>query len=89
MAMNPLHNLSDEQIKNYLLNTSGIKKSSLVNHKALEIMISKELENLIEPAVSCVDVVCEEMFNIIDSIDQKLLDELEIFPELNNDVSKT
>jgi len=89
MAVNPLHDLSDKQIENRLLNTSGIKKSSLVNHKALEIMISKQLENLIEPALSFVDIVREEMFNILDSIDQKLLVELERFPELNNDVSGT
>lgn len=89
MAIDPLINLSDEQIKNYLLNTSGIKKSSLVNHKALEIMVSKQLENLIEPAMSLVEIVREEMFNILDCIDQKLLDELERFPKLNNDVRRT
>ncbi|CAI6343261.1 unnamed protein product [Macrosiphum euphorbiae] len=89
MAVNPLYNLSDKQIENYLLNTSGIKKSSLVNHKALEIMVSKQLEYLIEPALSFVDVVREEMFNILDSIDQKLLNELQRFPELNNNVRST
>jgi len=89
MAVNPLNNLSDKQIENYLLNTSGIKKSTLVNHKALEIMVSKQLEYLIEPALSFVDIVREEMFNILDSIDQKLLDELEKFPKLKNDVSMT
>jgi len=87
MAVNPLYNLSDKQIENYLLNTSGINKSSLVNHKALEIMVSKQLEYLIEPALSFVDIVREEMFNILDSIDQKLLNELQRFPELNNNVS--
>ncbi|XP_060870369.1 dynamin-1-like protein [Metopolophium dirhodum] len=89
MAVNPLNNLSDKQIENYLLNTSGIKKSSLVNHKALEIMVSKQLEYLIEPALSFVDVVREEMFNILDSIDQKLLDELERFPKIKDDVRTT
>lgn len=89
MVVNPLHNLSDKQIENYLLNTSGIKKSSIVNHKALEIMVSRQLEYLIEPALSFVDIVRDEMVNILDSIDQKLLYELDRFPKLNNDVSTT
>lgn len=46
MAVDPLNNLSYKQIENYLLNTSGIKKSSFVNIKALEIMVSKQLDNL-------------------------------------------
>eukprot|EP00102_Acyrthosiphon_pisum_P024944 XP_016662154.1 PREDICTED: dynamin-B-like [Acyrthosiphon pisum] len=52
-------------------------------------MVSQQLENLIEPALSFVDVVRDEMFNILDSIDQKLLDELERFPKLKNDVRST
>lgn len=85
--IDPLLGLTDENIGNILLNSSGTKKSSFVNEKALEKMVGRQLENLIEPAMTCVDLVCSEMLEIFDSIDQNFLDTLKRFPKLNIDVS--
>lgn len=85
--IDPLLGLTDENIGNILLNSSGTKKSSFVNEKALEKMVGRQLENLIEPAMICVDLVSSEMLEIFDSIDQNYLDTLKRFPKLNIDVS--
>lgn len=84
--INPLHDLSDEQIGVILLNTSGITKSSFVNEKALEHMISRQLNNLIEPSMSSVDFVRVEMLKIFDAIDENVLETLKRFPRINSDV---
>ncbi|XP_050063687.1 dynamin-1-like protein [Aphis gossypii] len=84
--INPLHDLTDEQIGVILLNTSGITKSSFVNEKALEHMISRQLSNLIEPSMSSVDFVRVEMLKIFDAIDENVLETLKRFPRINSDV---
>jgi len=86
MKVDPLHDLSDEDIRIKLLNTAGIKKSKSINQDAFEYLVRKQLENLIEPALSCVEIVRVEMMNIFDTIDQKYLDKLNRFPKLNIDV---
>lgn len=85
--IDPLLDLTDEKIGNILLNSAGTNKSSFVNEKALEIMVGKQLQNLIEPAMICVDLVSAEMLSIFDSIDQSILDTLKRFPKLSTDVS--
>lgn len=85
--IDPLLNLSDKQIGNILLNSAGTKETSFVNEKALEKMVSKQLQYLIEPAMVCVDQVCVEMLTVFDSIDQDYLDTLKRFPKINTDVS--
>lgn len=86
--IDPLFDLNDEKIGIILLNTAGTSSSSFVNEKALEKMIHRQLKNLIEPSMDCVDVVCSEMSKIFDSIDSNILDTLKRFPKLNSDVSK-
>lgn len=85
--IDPLVDLTDEKIGNILLNSAGTSKSSFVNEKALENMVAKQLQHLIEPAMVCVDLVCVEMLRIFESIDKNLLDTLKRFPKLNIDVS--
>lgn len=85
--IDPLLDLSDEQIRIILLNTASTKSSSFVSEKALENMIGKQLETLIEPTILCVNLVRVEMMNILDSIDQSILDTLKRFPKVNADVS--
>lgn len=87
IKIDPLSGLTDEMIGNILLNSSGTNKSSFVNEKALEIMIARQLQNLIEPTMVCVDLIFAEMINMFDSIDQRFLDILKRFPKLNMDVS--
>lgn len=85
--IDPLFDLSEEQIKTILLNTAGITNSSFVNLKALEIMIGRQLKNLIEPSLSAVDSVRSEMLKIFDSIDGNILETLKRYPRINYDVS--
>jgi len=85
--IDPLHNLTDEQIGIILLNTAGIASSSFVNEKALENMISRQLNNLIDPSMSSVDFVRVEMLKIFDCIDENILETLKRFPRINSDVS--
>lgn len=86
-GIDPLLNLADETIGNILLNSAGTSKSSFVNEKALENMIARQLENLVEPSLACVDLVGVEMLHIFDTIDQRHLDTLKRYPKLNADVS--
>lgn len=85
--IDPLLDLSDEKIDNILLNSAGVNKRSFINEKALENMVGKQLENLIEPAMICVDLVSIEMLKIFDAIDQSHLETLKRFPKMNIDVS--
>lgn len=85
--IDPLHDLSDEQIGIILLNTAGTSKSSFINEKALNVMISKQLQYLIEPSTTCVDIVCVEMLKIFETMDHNVLEILRRFPRIYNDVS--
>jgi len=85
--IDPLFDLTDEQIGIILLNTAGITNSSFVNEKALENMVCRQLNNLIEPSMSSVEFVRVEMLKIFDSIDENLLETLKRFPRINSDVS--
>lgn len=87
--IDPLLDLSDLQIGTILLNCAGTQNSSFVNERALEIMISKQLEHLIGPSLSSVDYVRVEMMNVFDCIDTSVLTILKRFPKLNTDVSIT
>ncbi|XP_003241122.1 dynamin-1-like protein [Acyrthosiphon pisum] len=84
--IDPLHDLTDEQIGIILLNTAGITSSSFVNEKALENMICRQLNNLIGPSMSSVDFVRVEMLKIFDCIDENILETLKRFPRINSDV---
>ncbi|CAI6362766.1 unnamed protein product [Macrosiphum euphorbiae] len=84
--IDPLHDLTDEQIGIILLNTAGITSSSFVNEKALENMICRQLNNLIDPSMSSVDFVRVEMLKIFDCIDENILETLKRFPKINSDV---
>lgn len=85
--IDPLFDLNDEQIGNILLNSAGTKETSFVNEKALEKMVRRQLQYLIEPAMTCVDLVCVEMLTVFDSIDQTYLDILKRFPKINTEAS--
>lgn len=85
--IDPLLDLSDEKINNILLNSAGANKRSFVNEKALEKMVSRQLENLVEPAMICIDLVSTELLKMFDSIDQTHLETLKRFPKMNIDVS--
>ncbi|KAL4089916.1 hypothetical protein QTP88_024852 [Uroleucon formosanum] len=84
--IDPLHNLTDEQIGIILLNTAGINSSSFVNEKALEIMIFRQLKNLLDPSITCVNNARTEMLKIFDCIDENILETLKRFPRINSDV---
>jgi len=85
--IDPLLDLSKEQIRIILLNTAGFTNSSFVNLKALENMIGRQLSNLIAPSLSTVDSVRVEMLKMYDSIDENILQTLKRYPRMNSDVS--
>lgn len=85
--IDPLLDLTDKKIGNILLNSAGTNASSFINEKALKHMVCRQLQNLIEPAMICTDLVCAEMLTIFNYIDQTYLDTLKRFPKLNTDVS--
>lgn len=85
--IDPLVDLTDNQIEIILLNSTGTKMSSFIDVKALRNMVSLQLEHLIEPSLSCVDSVRVEMVKIFDCIDGNTLEILKRFPKLNTKVS--
>nr|QQL12339.1 cytochrome P450 CYP6CY8 [Aphis craccivora] len=87
-AIDPLQDLSNENIAKILLNTSGTNQSTFVNEKALQKILSRQLNNLIDPSLDCVELVRSEMLNILNSIDTRCLDILKRYPQLNEDVQK-
>ncbi|XP_060867588.1 dynamin-1-like protein [Metopolophium dirhodum] len=87
-AIEPLQDLTNENIATILLNTSGTNQSTFVNEKALQKILSRQLKNLIEPSLDCVELVRSEMLHILNSIDVRLLDTLRRYPQLNEDVRK-
>lgn len=86
-AIEPLQDFTNENIANVLMNTAGTNKSTFVNEKALQKLVSLQIKYLVEPSLDCVDLVRNEMLNIFDLIDPDLVDNLKRFPELNKDVS--
>lgn len=85
--IDPLFELTNEQIGIILLNTAGTFNSGFVNVKALEVLIGRQLKNLIEPSLTTVDFVRVEMSKVFDFIEPRILDILKRFPKLNADVS--
>lgn len=85
--IDPLYDLSDEKIETILKNTSAINNSLCINEKTLKKLISRQIQLLVEPSLSCIDKVHIEMLKIFDTIDQDILDKLARFPQLNEDVS--
>ncbi|CAI6348723.1 unnamed protein product [Macrosiphum euphorbiae] len=85
-AIDPLQDLTNENIATVLLNTSGTNQSTFVNEKALQKILSRQLKNLVEPSLDCVELVRSEMLNILNSIDDRLLETLRRYPQLNEDV---
>ncbi|XP_050541198.1 dynamin-1-like protein [Daktulosphaira vitifoliae] len=84
--IDPLQDLDKSKIANILLNSSGTKKCSIVNEKALKILVSRQLKFLTKPSLDCVYLVREEMSNIFDSIDERILEKIKRFPRLFNQV---
>jgi len=87
-VIDPLQDLSDENIANILSNTSGIYQCTFVNEKGLQNILRLQLNNLIEPSLDCAELVCKEMLNVLNSIDVKLLETLRRYPKLYEDVSQ-
>jgi len=88
-AIDPLQDLTNENIAKILLNTSGTNQSTFVNEKALQKILYRQLNNLIGPSLDCVELVRSEMLNILNFIDVRLLEKLRRYPQLNEDVSLT
>lgn len=86
-SIDSLQDLSDENIEIILANTSGTYQCTFINEKGLQKILRRQLKNLIEPSLDCVELVCSEMFNLLNSIDVKLLDTLRRYPQLYEDVS--
>lgn len=87
--IDPLCDLTDEKIATILKNTSATNNILFVNEKALKRLISRQVQMLVEPSLTCVDKVYVEMLKIFDTIDPDILDKLARFPQLNVDVSIT
>lgn len=85
--IDPFYGLSDEKIAIILKNTSATNSSLFVNEKTLKKLISRQIQILVEPSLSCVDKVYIEMLKIFDTIDQDILEKLARFSQLNEDVS--
>lgn len=85
--IDPLLDLSEEQVAIILMNTAGTNTSSFVNEKALEFMVNKQLKFLIDPSLSTVELVRNEMLVVFDAIDKNILDRLKRFPQIDSDVS--
>jgi len=85
--IDPLYNLSDEKIATILKNTTATNSSLFVNEKTLKKLISRQIQLLIEPSLTCVDKVYIEMLKIFDTIDQDILEKLARFSKLNEDIS--
>lgn len=86
-SIDPLQDLSCDNVMTVLLNTSGAYKCASINEKALQKIVHKLIKNLLKPSLDCVDLVRNEMLNMFDSIDIYCLDTLKRFPLLNEYVS--
>ncbi|CAI6345395.1 unnamed protein product [Macrosiphum euphorbiae] len=87
-VIDPLQDLSDENIANILSNTSGIYQCTFVNEKGLQKILRRQLNYLIEPSLDCVALVSSDMLKVLNSIDVNLLDTLRRYPKLYEDVRK-
>lgn len=87
-VIDPLQDLSNENIKTILLNTSDTNNRPSINTKALKIILSRPLNNLLSLSLDYVDLVHNEMINIFDSIDIQCFNILRRFSLLNDDVSR-
>ncbi|VVC44003.1 Dynamin GTPase effector,Dynamin-type guanine nucleotide-binding (G) domain,Dynamin, GTPase region [Cinara cedri] len=86
--IDPLHDLTDQKIMTILKNTSATNASLFINEKTLKKLISRQIQMLVEPSLTCVDKVHIEMLKIFDTIDQDILEKLARFSQLNHDVRK-
>jgi replication fork clamp-binding protein CrfC len=72
LKMEATEGLSDEDIKMQIRNAKGPRTSLFVPEAAFEILVKKQVRNLEEPSIHCVDQVFEELLTIIDYCDKDL-----------------
>lgn len=86
-AIDPLQDLTNDNIAIVLLNTSGTNTSTFINEKALQQILARQIHNLVQLSLNCVELLRSEMLNTFDAIDERCLSLLHKYPQLNEDVS--
>ncbi|EFC48946.1 dynamin [Naegleria gruberi] len=77
-------NLTDFDIKTAIKNAKGSKTSLFVPEAAFEILVRRQVKLLEDPSIQCVDRVFEELMNIEDFCEKKLIR----FPNLKERVKE-
>lgn len=77
-------NLTDYDIRTAIKNAKGSRTSLFVPEAAFEILVRRQVKNLEEPSIQCVDRVFEELVNIEEYCEKKLVR----FPNLRERVKE-
>ncbi|CAG9314128.1 unnamed protein product [Blepharisma stoltei] len=82
--IDPLQELSDQNIRTAVMNATGLGSSLFIPESAFEILIKSQIPKLHEPSLNCMNLIYEELKNIIYKIE---IPELERFKKLKDAVS--
>ncbi|CAG9332333.1 unnamed protein product [Blepharisma stoltei] len=84
-SINPLDEVSDQDIRTAIMNSSGLRGSLFVPETAFEVLIKQQIPRLKDPSLRCMSLVYEELKQIIYKLD---IPELERFSNLKEKVSE-
>lgn len=60
-AIPPLHNITDDQLKQTILSTMGTKKALFVPENSFELLVSRQIGYFLLPSLQCAQRVFEEL----------------------------
>lgn len=81
--INPLDEVSDQDIRTAMMNAGGLRGSLFIPESAFENLVRKQIPRLREPSIRCMNLVYEELKGIIYKLD---IPELERFTNLKERV---
>nr|CAD2125855.1 unnamed protein product [Meloidogyne enterolobii] len=78
----PLANLNKLDVLTAIRNATGLRPSLFIPEVSFELLVKKQIERLEEPAITCVDLVYEEMLRIVQHCGIEVQQEMQRFPFL-------
>ncbi|KAL7071893.1 hypothetical protein ACQ4LE_009019 [Meloidogyne hapla] len=81
-CFDPLENLNKLDVLTAIRNATGLRPSLFIPEVSFELLVKKQIERLEEPAITCVDLVYEEMLRIVQHCGIEVQQEMQRFPHL-------
>lgn len=79
--INPLVDLTSNEIRTAIRNATGPKSTLFVSESAFELLVKKQIARLDEPCLQCVELVFDELQRIVSQLESKELVRFQVLRE--------